>query len=242
MLGYVDDKIVKTIIKHIEEEYPREACGIIVQKQGLFEYIRCKNISMDPKNSFVIHPSDYVKAEEYGKISYIVHSHPDSSSDASYIDKLKCNQEDIPWVIIAYPSININTIYPESILIPYEGREFIFGIMDCFTLIKDYYKRELNININDRERSDNFWKRGQNLYVDNFEEEGFIEVNGTQNVQKNDIFLMTILSNNISNHAAIHIGDGIILHHLYGRLSGKDIYGGYWQKNTTHILRHKSLC
>ena len=39
---------------------------------------------------------------------------------------------------------------------------------------------------------------------------------------------------------AKRLGDGLILHHLQGRLSSRDVYGGYWQKITTHILRHRT--
>jgi hypothetical protein len=28
---------------------------------------------------------------------------------------------------------------------------------------------------------------------------------------------------------------------LQGRLSSRDVYGGYWQKVTTHALRHPDL-
>jgi len=52
-----------------------------------------------------------------------------------------------------------------------------------------------------------------------------------------DCFLMQVASP-VPNHAAIYLGDGLILHHLQGRLSSRDVYGGYWQKVTTHILRH----
>jgi hypothetical protein len=45
----------------------------------------------------------------------------------------------------------------------------------------------------------------------------------------------------VPNHAAIYLDDGPILHHLQGRLSSRDVYGGYWQKITTHTLRHQLL-
>jgi cell wall-associated NlpC family hydrolase len=50
------------------------------------------------------------------------------------------------------------------------------------------------------------------------------------------------VASSVPNHAAIYIGGDIILHHVYGRLSNRQIYGGYWRKHTTHHLRHKSLC
>ena len=32
-----------------------------------------------------------------------------------------------------------------------------------------------------------------------------------------------------------------MLHHLYGRLSERVVYGGYWQDVTCAIVRHKDL-
>ena len=49
---------------------------------------------------------------------------------------------------------------------------------------------------------------------------------------------MQVLSN-VPNHAAIYLGGDVIGHHLYGRLSGRDVYGGYYKKHTTHVLRKK---
>jgi cell wall-associated NlpC family hydrolase len=45
----------------------------------------------------------------------------------------------------------------------------------------------------------------------------------------------------VPNHASVYLGDGLILHHLQGRLSSRDVYGGYWQKVSTHALRHPDL-
>ncbi|MNC75892.1 NlpC/P60 family protein [compost metagenome] len=43
------------------------------------------------------------------------------------------------------------------------------------------------------------------------------------------------------NHAAVYIGDGLMIHHLHGRLSERAVYGGYWQERTILTLRHKEL-
>ena len=44
----------------------------------------------------------------------------------------------------------------------------------------------------------------------------------------------------VPNHAAIYLDDMIILHHVQGRLSSRDVYGGYYQKVTELCLRHES--
>jgi len=44
--------------------------------------------------------------------------------------------------------------------------------------------------------------------------------------------------NGVPNHAGIYLGDGLMLHHMYGRLSRKDTYGGYWREMTRGVARH----
>ena len=43
------------------------------------------------------------------------------------------------------------------------------------------------------------------------------------------------------NHAGVYLGDGLIGHHLYGRLSSKDVYGQFYRERTTHIMRHRKI-
>lgn len=42
--------------------------------------------------------------------------------------------------------------------------------------------------------------------------------------------------------ALILLEGNMLLHHLYGHLSQRVPYGGYWQERTMKILRYKSLC
>lgn len=43
--------------------------------------------------------------------------------------------------------------------------------------------------------------------------------------------------NGVPNHAAVYLGDGLMLHHMYGRLSSRDVYGGYWREVTRLVVR-----
>ena len=56
-----------------------------------------------------------------------------------------------------------------------------------------------------------------------------------------DIILMNIESP-VPNHAAIYLGENVILHHVTNRLSSRDVYkwGGYYHKMTAKVLRHES--
>ena len=83
-----------------------------------------------------------------------------------------------------------------------------------------------------------WWRHGQNLYLDNFAKAGFVQV---QDLKKNDVILIQVASD-VVNHAAVYLGENIIFHHVYGRLSCRAPYGGFWLKNTRMVVRHSSLC
>jgi hypothetical protein len=120
----------------------------------------------------------------------------------------------------------------------YEGRPFIHGIFDCYTLVRDYYKRNFNIFLpTNIQRNWEWWNKGENLYLENAKDCFFEEA---EDVRKHDILLMKINSP-VPNHAAIYIGDGKILHHMSGRFSTiQDLTFSFKQKISV-IYRNKNL-
>jgi len=231
------------IYQHIEQEYPKEACGVIIIFKGKERVYPCKNVALKPYENFEINPEDYQAASQMGDIIRVYHSHPNASAEASMVDMKACNALGVPWSIISWPSKEETELLPNNIVEPLIGRQFVHGVLDCYTLVKDYYERELNIHLVNRHRKDNWWYEGENLYLDNYEKDGFQYLGDStfKDLRKYDALLM-MLESPVPNHAAIYLGDGRILHHVYGRLSCRDIYGGYWKKITTHVLRHNSLC
>jgi Cell wall-associated hydrolases (invasion-associated proteins) len=92
--------------------------------------------------------------------------------------------------------------------------------------------------LDDFPRRDRFWERGENLYVDGFKSQGFRQVS-LDDLRRGDGILMQ-LGADLPNHGAIYLGNQQILHHVQGRLSSRDVYGGYYVKNTAMALRHES--
>lgn len=60
---------------------------------------------------------------------------------------------------------------------------------------------------------------------------------GVADIRVGDVIVMQVRAP-VPNHAGVYIGDGLMLHHLYNRLSSRDVYGGYWQECTRIVLRH----
>ena len=85
------------------------------------------------------------------------------------------------------------------------------------------------------EREDYWWEDGGNLYLDNIETQGFEQV---KEPQIGDVILISVGAN-VPNHAAIYVGDQMVLHHAPKRLSKRDLYDGYWLKHTHSIWRYR---
>jgi proteasome lid subunit RPN8/RPN11 len=222
--------------------YPAECCGLLVSEfsTGLPCYLPCRNIAAgaQARDSFVLDPQDWCDAEEIGRVLAVVHSHPDASANPSTADRVHCERSGLPWLIVGWPSGVIVELQPSGWQAPLVGREFVFGVLDCYTLIQDHFQRELGVALPDFERSDDFWTRGEELYLQGFEAAGFRQVQGTP--QRHDVILMQVASR-VTNHGAVYLGDGTMLHHLYGQLSTRDVYGGYWLRHTRMVVRHSSL-
>lgn len=234
------------IKRHAEKEYPNEACGLVVVRQGREKYRPCKNFALDSEH-FIISAQDYAEAEEQGDIVAVVHSHPDAPATPSEADKVSCEVSGLVWHIVSVDSINgiptaseLVALEPCGYRAPLVGRQFFHGVLDCYSLIRDWYQQTRGIVLKQFDRADDWWNDGKSdLYTQGFPEAGFVSVGSEAELQEGDVLLMQIRSNNgVPNHAAIYLGDGLILHHLHGRLSSRDVYGGYWREVTRQIVRY----
>lgn len=229
-------KLLEQILQHAHGSMPRECCGVLWVKRGKMSYVPMRNIA-ERNEHFVIHPEDYAAAEDSGSVVAIVHSHPDTAPMPSMDDRVGIEKTRLPWVIVN-PRTGAHTVTePSGFEAPLIGRPFSHGVLDCYTLIRDYYRREMGIALPDYTRDDEWWLKGQNCYVDNFDHAGFYAVR-IEDVRIGDMIVMQVGSP-VPNHGAVYVGDSQILHHVHGRYSSRDVYGGWWRKVTTHVMRHK---
>lgn len=232
----MDDRIVAALRAHAAREAPRECCGVVV-RIGLKDYYRpCRNAAgLDAE--FAIAPADWAAAEDEGEIVAVCHSHPFASAQPSPADRSMCETTGLPWLIVSHPAGEVCAFVPTGYRAPLVGRSFVHGVHDCYALVRDYYAWELGIALPDFERPERWWERGGDLYRQHFTEAGFAAVE-TSALQAGDLIVMRIGAP-VPNHGAVYLGDGKILQHLMHKLSARTIYGGWYQRCTTHVLRHR---
>ena len=234
----LNEEIKDAALKHARKEHPRESVGVVHVVKGRNKYYPCSNIAETADEHFVLDPEDYLRAEQKGEITAIIHSHPISNHHPSAADLVACEKTQLPWFIVNPATELWGHCEPSGYELPYVGRPFFHGVIDCYTLWQDFYKKEFNINMGEYNRRDQWWEKGENMYLDNYKKEGMREID-PDSLQYGDILLMN-LESTVPNHAAIYLGEMIILHHVQGRLSSRDVYGGYYQKVTELCLRHES--
>lgn len=236
------NKLIETEIKNqAKQNIPHECCGfIIVNHTGKISRIYpTKNIAENTQDNFVIDPAEYIEAEREGKVIAYYHSHTLSDEQFSNADKVNSESLKLPLFVYSTITDKFNFYTPSNYEAPLIGREFVWGIFDCWALVVDYYKSKLNIKLDNH-----FFRKGhddvlQNDYFkNNYESQHLIPHN--EKLKEHDILFMKVESKTI-NHVAIYIGNDIILHHPGGRLSQRTFYGSYWKKVTAMKLRHKDL-
>ena len=224
-------------LQHAKADAPREACGLLVVVKGRQRYWPCKNISTED-DFFILDPFDYAAAEDTGTILAIVHSNPQTPAVASEADKMACEQFGLPWHIVSLLDESWCSVKPCGYEAPLVGREWTWGVSDCWTLVRDYYRREMGIKLRDWHRPESSEAfRQLPLFERCFGETGFVDT-GSKEPEKGDAMLMSLDGSPGLNHVAVYIGEGKMLHQLQGRLSSRDYWDGYWQKVTGRIVRY----
>jgi proteasome lid subunit RPN8/RPN11 len=225
------------MLKHVFEEAPKEACGLVVQGQ----YWPCKNIHPEPEKYFTICPKDYIKASNKGDIEAFFHSHTSGFNKFSTSDVATCKATNTPWVMYCTDTDDWHYADPTGNA-PYIGRQWHYGIHDCYSLLKDFLFREFDIELDDFPRGEEQeWSSpAWDMFEQNFASQGFRQC--TSSPQRGDMILMQLQAAR-PNHVGVMADEqtGVFYHHLLDRLSEANVYGGYWKKATCKILRHKEL-
>lgn len=227
MSALLSDKTWHDIKGVFARAYPREA---IVALHG-DEWTELENVHPEPTLSFRLRDEDRLSLLD-NPPSLFLHSHPQGSPEPSDRDTEQQIATGWTWGIVAVQGNPITGAvfdiqYPEiwgagAQQGPLEGRSYLWGIRDCWTLCWDYYGahghdlpaiprvREPGGHHSDPRKVDPFAYWPAQL--------GFKPVASRADRQEGDLCVMYWKSPQ-ANHVAVYLGNGQYLHQVKDTLS-----------------------
>lgn len=238
----------ETFLSHALSEFPKEACAALAQVGNSERVFLLENIHPYPNQDFLVSRDAIDAVVGDGKLLAFWHSHTNGNTGPSQVDRTVCETMGVPWEILVLPQQVWASLAPCGYRAPLKGREWAYGYLDCYSLIRDAY-RQFNIHLSEYNRPELFWTddKGKNRfcwhspgwawYVDNFAKEGFIEVHEPRPY---DVLLMKYRCEN-ENHIGLMLPGGYVLHHMMERQSDIELWDGWLRQCTTRILRHQQF-
>jgi hypothetical protein len=227
---------IKIINEHVLSEYPKEAVLSITQDSA----IPLKNISDDPVNTFKVCSKEFYKTNPIS----LLHSHTKNVvSPTFYIDPRTPSIQDMKLQKNINLPCGITYTDGENIMEPIFfpdldsdifGQNFIYGVYDCYRVVRKYYKDNYNIILPEFIRDG--YNEDQTVINNFYKEAGFYEIPFTE-LKQGDVIIYKYASE-MENHMAIYLNSEHILHHINNKVSGYDSFPK-WNRRATKYLRYK---
>jgi len=122
------------------------------------------------------------------------------------------------------------------------GRPFLYGVRDCYALVRDVYRDSFGIELTDYARPQNWRADTVDLLNMLYDRDGFRMITDwrADDLRPGDVLAMAIQESN-PNHLAVYVGDNTIAHHLWGQLSKAETFRDFHRHATCFIARHRQV-
>lgn len=109
----LDATLKEQIYSHLDREYPREGCGVIVLENNEHKWYPVTNIA-ENNDHFKFDHIEYMRISLKSKPLAIIHSHPDCSSEPSEVDRQNCNLINLDYYIFSLPDKELTILKPNE--------------------------------------------------------------------------------------------------------------------------------
>lgn len=218
-----------TAVRHALAVFPQEAVGFV--RAGV--YYQLENVHSNPTEGF-----DVAAAAQRdliaGGVDAIFHSHTNGYDCPTAEDMRSQQSMAVPWSIIVFrpprqderQPVHVETFWfgDQAPMDPYIGRKWRHGVNDCFTLCRDWWRKERGVVFKNPPRDDGWWNTDIDLVGTELLRDKFVRVSESE-VKEGTGVLMSIgpmLGKQKINHIGIYLPTGRMLHHLANKLSKID--------------------
>ena len=217
---HLHPRALTALRRHVEREWPREAGGVI--RRGRFFPLENRH----PE------PESYWEFEaDLADVEAIVHSHPDGGTWPSRQDMESQVATGLTHGIVpmlpldgpcrgryADPHALVKArgragdpfFWPAPADLPYLRRPFRFGVTDCLQLVRDWYRRELDVEIPPFAYGWDELGRGEDLFGKGLGLMDWQRVEPTS-ARFGDVVLLG--QGGRATHCGVLVEDGLLLHH-----------------------------
>lgn len=244
------DNFKNNIRNFSKKDLTKEACGLFIVSDNIIQLLQTNNISSKPEKHFLISGAEINSIKQKGKILGIWHSHLTGTDGLSVPDQIVAEKLNLHSIVYCVENDAFFEYQPIGLEVPLIGRPFYFGVLDCLTLIVDYYKRTLNIemqypydnpiiNIDPGSYITSPLNNIKNSYAKDY----LISQNFTEvfSPREHDVLLFTVDDIVCPSHFAVYLKENRLLHQLYNCLSESCSYSKYWKARQKHTMRHKMM-
>ncbi|HCY86587.1 MAG TPA: hypothetical protein DHV36_15745 [Desulfobacteraceae bacterium] len=212
-----DDSAIQDAVAHARMCYPFEACGAVINDR----FVPFENQARDRENNFLINDRSFDQAYRAGQVQAVIHSHNDHPH-ASQADQEQQQAMDIPFGIINLRNNSVLNVVFWGDGIPREplcGRQFFYGVWDCFSLVRDFIRERWGLITPNPTREYGWWHKGVKVF-EPFLEGGLpFKPVPLDKIQPDDILFYGLYGSPILNHCGVLMESGLILHHFESHLS-----------------------
>lgn len=236
-------QLKRSIIALAEANPTEEICGFVYKTPGGVALHQCPNVTQDPEGrarAFEISEEDYLTALSLGRVCAIYHSHSRGGAGAAF------SEEDLavsramllPMYLYAVEGAEWATYIPPGYEEPLVGRDWRWGMDDCYETIRLYYRQVRGVYLGDYERDETFENAPSSAITQYITSEGFSFVPKGSPIEEHDVLLFKTPGNAYPHHLAVFLGHSQVLHHPRGQLSCREQLNGNWMKRLEGALRY----